>query len=87
MKLQVNPIGIKSTDDGYITSIVVVVGGTARTYTPSATLDGSNVLTAGGVIETAGDTTVLSAAAGARLVGGANMIGANRGQGFSIVQG
>lgn len=72
--LQLNPVGMLSTDDGYISSISVRYNGAANVLTP----DGNNQITLP-------NATTGAIAAANRLVGGAMNNRGPGGQGISLV--
>ena len=72
--LQLNPVGMAATDDGYISSISVRYNGGAQVLTP----DGSNQITLP-------NATTGAIAAANRLIGGAMNNRGPGGQGISLV--
>lgn len=73
--IQLNPVGLASTDNGYISSITVRYNGANNVLTP----DGNNQIT---IPNTNG-----GADAATRLVGGAGNVGGTGGQGLKLVSG
>ncbi len=73
--IQLNPVGLASTDNGYISSITVRYNGADNVLTP----DGN------------GQITIPNASGGAqaatRLVGGVGNVGGPGGQGLKLVSG
>lgn len=72
--LQLNPPGMASTEDGYISSISVRYNGAANVLTP----DGSNQITLP-------NATTGAIAAAIRILGGAGNIGGVGGTGIQLV--
>ena len=73
--LQLNPVGLLSTDEGYISSISFRSAGGTVVYTP----DGNNQIGATG--------NQISALAATRIVGGQGNGGQNCGQSIKLVTG
>jgi len=71
--LQLNPVGMASTEDGYISSITVRYNGTTNVLTPT-----SNQITLP-------NATTGARAAAQRIAGGAGGIGGPRGTSIYIV--
>lgn len=72
--VQLNPVGLLSTDEGYIASILIRSGGSNVAYSP----DANNAI---------GIATALSAQAATRLVGGQGVNAGSQGQGIKLING
>jgi hypothetical protein len=71
--LQLNPVGMQSTTEGYVSSITIYSNGAPVVFTP----DGNNQI---------GTGTAVSPAAATRLVGGMGNVGVH-GQAIKLVTG
>ena len=72
--VQLNPVGLLSTDEGYVSSISIRSAGGTVVYTP----DANNAI---------GIATGLSAQAATRLVGGQGVCAGSQGQGIKLING
>lgn len=72
--IQLNPVGLAATDEGYISSISIRSAGGVVVYTP----DANNAI---------GIATALSALAATRIVGGQGNVGGAGGQGLKLISG
>jgi len=70
--LQLNPVNLTSTDEGYISSITIRSGGSTTVYTPDAN-------------EQIGVASALAAAAANRIAGGEGNMGNPGGTGIKLL--
>ena len=72
--LQLNPVGLQTTDEGYISSISIRTAGGTQVFTP----DANNAI---------GIATALSALAATRIAGGQGSVGGAGGQVIKLISG